>query len=99
METLSTFLTLCEGNPTVADGFPAQEDQLYRTWMFSLLVDWMTIFEQTGGLPVIRDTEVLMWRHCNVVIKGIRSWVSDKSKYTQGPLLLTWINFNPSMDM
>ena len=109
METFFALLAICAGNSPVPCEFPAQRPV---TWSFDVFFDlrlnkmlskqsWDWWFE-TLSRP--------LWRHCNVVVCSISQkicrvfFISFRcgclitSWLTQGPLLLTWIILNPSMD-
>ena len=66
METLSALLTLCEGNPSVIDGFPSQRASNASCDVFFDILKGTV--EQTVQLVVICDAMTLMWCHCNVVL-------------------------------
>ena len=68
------------------DGFPSQltKNQYCGAWIFSSLLH-LTAIERTVDIPVTRDAMTLTWRQ-------------NDAGLHQGPLLLTWFNFNPSMD-
>ena len=63
MEMHSTLLALCEGNPSVTDGFPSQRASNAELWCF--LCCHSEQAEQTVKLPVIRHTMMLMWCRFN----------------------------------
>ena len=64
METFSASLALCEGKPPVASIFPSQKGTVTQSFdIFSYTPQEMV--EQTVQLPVIWNTEMLMWSHCN----------------------------------
>ena len=67
METYSTLLVICEGNPLVTIGFRSHKGQWRGALMFSLICtrinDWATI-----ETPVIWDAiALILWRHCNAI--------------------------------
>ena len=65
MEMHFTLLALCGGNLPVTGGFPSQcEGQCCGVWCF-LCCHPEQAAEQTVNLPVIWDTMMLMWHHCN----------------------------------
>ena len=69
METLSTLLVLCEGNPLVTSGFPSQMAQQCGDLLFlGCLPEQATCIKQTAKLPVIWGAMTLIWHHCNVCI-------------------------------
>ena len=63
MESLSSRLALCEGNPSVIGGFPSVEPVM-RSF------DAIKAVELTIDLPVIWNTTTLMRRHCNAILKA-----------------------------
>ena len=78
----SVILVTCEGNPLMADGFPAQ-NACSVDICFSLLLAWESYWINNR---LSRDIRTSIQHHRNV-------------HRFQDPLLLTWLNFNPSMDM
>ena len=55
-ETLSTLLAICEGNPSVTDGFPSQRTQQCGVFMFPLVLTWQnwTNCQVDGDRTLIR---------------------------------------------
>ena len=65
METFSTLLTLCEGNPLVTSGFPSQKPV---TWSFDAFFDLCLNkrFSKQSRLIWFETPSRSLWRHCNV---------------------------------
>ena len=60
MESLSTLLTLCEGNPPATGRFPSQRD----LWCF-FICDPEESVEHIVYLLMIWDAKALIWHYCN----------------------------------
>ena len=67
MESFSTLLALCEGNPPVTHGFPPQRTIVTEFWCFLWCMPEQMV-EQTVEFPVICNAMALMWHHCKVLI-------------------------------
>ena len=88
MGTFSTLLSFC-------GGFHSQKSNDIQLWC-SLWSYPEQAVQQTVELPVIWDAMALMGRHWNGRFEAVMQKAA--ADQPQWPLLLTWINFNPSMD-
>ena len=71
METFSSLLSLCEGNPPVTGGFPSQRPV---TWSFEFFFD-LRLNKRLSKHPRrwwFKAPSCLLWRHCNGHIPYIR---------------------------
>ena len=66
MEMIFALLALCEGNPSVTDGFPSQRASNAKLWCFLSCYYPEQSVEQTIQWPVEWDAMALIWHNCNV---------------------------------
>ena len=86
METFSALLALCTGNSPVTGEFPAQRPVTRSFDVFFDLLLNKRLSKQLWGWWFETASRSL-WRHCD------EFW---KLGHHQGPLLRTWMNFNPA---
>ena len=84
-------LLLCEGISPVTNGFPQKWFIMHGFEFF--VVSLNNFFNK---FPVIQDALILMWCLCDDIL-ALTSGLCTSGRH-QWPLLLTWINFNSSMD-
>ena len=82
---ISASLAICVGNSPVTGEFPTQKPVTRSFDAFFHLRLNKQLSKQSWGWW-FETLSRPVWRHCNASVKA------------QWPLLLTWFNFNPSMD-
>ena len=86
METFSSLLVLCEGNPPVTGGFPSQKPvtRSFDVFFDLRLKKWLS--KQSGGRSFETPSNPL-WLHCNGLTRSVTPCIPPRCCYRTGQIL------------